>query len=240
MRVACSQPTFLSWIGFYAMIDQVDTFVFLDDVPLEKQSWQTRNRIRGVNGTIWLNVPIIHNFGQLIKDTAIDYSTDWVKKHIESIRQSYAKSRYSNGCLEVVGAHLRAQHPLLADLTIGITVDLSRELGIETRFLRSSALGVKGSKGVHLEGILRAVGATEYLANPGSRGYLLPCLPFKGIDVRWHDYKHPVYPQRGEFVPYLSIVDLMMNCGERSLEIIREGVPCESVEKTSELVLASS
>src|SRR6266481_9442049 len=42
-----------------------------------------------------------------------------------------------------------------------------------------------------------------------------------GIEIEWHDYVHPVYPQlHGDFVPYLSIVDLLFNCGEESPAIL--------------------
>ena len=46
----------------------------------------------------------------------------------------------------------------------------------------------------------------------------------QGINVEFQDYRHPVYPQlSGTFVPYLSIIDLLFNCGEDSLRIISGG-----------------
>ena len=43
------------------------------------------------------------------------------------------------------------------------------------------------------------------------------------IKVLWQDFKHPVYPQlHGEFIPYLSSIDVFFNCGiEKSREILR-------------------
>ena len=42
-----------------------------------------------------------------------------------------------------------------------------------------------------------------------------------GIAVEWHGYRHPRYRQlHGEFVPYLSIVDLLMNHGAEALGIL--------------------
>ncbi|MFN2499498.1 MAG: WbqC family protein, partial [Pyrinomonadaceae bacterium] len=42
-----------------------------------------------------------------------------------------------------------------------------------------------------------------------------------GIEVEWQNYRHPVYPQQhGEFVPYLSMLDLLLNCGDQSAAII--------------------
>ena len=48
--VAIMQPTFLPWLGYFDLMDQVDTFIFLDNVQFEKQSWQQRNRIRTSKG----------------------------------------------------------------------------------------------------------------------------------------------------------------------------------------------
>lgn len=50
MRVAIAQPTYLPWLGYFDLIDQVDAFVILDHVQFEKQSWQHRNRIKTPTG----------------------------------------------------------------------------------------------------------------------------------------------------------------------------------------------
>jgi hypothetical protein len=41
----------------------------------------------------------------------------------------------------------------------------------------------------------------------------------------FQDYTHPTYPQLwGDFVPYLSVVDLLMNVGpDESLAVIASG-----------------
>jgi hypothetical protein len=44
----------------------------------------------------------------------------------------------------------------------------------------------------------------------------------EGIEVIFQDFKHPVYNQLfGDFEPYLSAIDLLFNCGDNSLEILR-------------------
>src|SRR5688572_2479515 len=56
--VAIMQPTFLPWLGYLDLMDQVDTFVVYDDAQFSYQSWQHRNRIRTRSGLAWLTVPI--------------------------------------------------------------------------------------------------------------------------------------------------------------------------------------
>ena len=42
MICAIMQPTYFPWIGYFDLIDQVDKFIFLDNVKLEKSIWQVR------------------------------------------------------------------------------------------------------------------------------------------------------------------------------------------------------
>ena len=72
--------------------------------------------------------------------------------------------------------------------------------------------------------ILQKVRADKYLSGVGAKAYFDPA-PFAaaGIEVTWQDFKHPVYPQLyGDFIPYLSSIDLLFNCGiKKSHEILR-------------------
>ena len=56
--VAIMQPTYLPWIGYFALMDQVNIFVFLDSVQFDKRSFQQRNRIRTEQGELYLTVPV--------------------------------------------------------------------------------------------------------------------------------------------------------------------------------------
>jgi hypothetical protein len=46
----------------------------------------------------------------------------------------------------------------------------------------------------------------------------------EGIEVLFQDYKHPEYTQLwGDFIPNMSIIDLLFNHGPESKKIIMEG-----------------
>ena len=64
--------------------------------------------------------------------------------------------------------------------------------------------------------------ATEYLSGEGGRAYQQD-MKFhnKGIKVQYEYFEHPIYPQLwGDFVPGLSILDLMLNHGDDSRDIL--------------------
>ena len=66
------------------------------------------------------------------------------------------------------------------------------------------------------------MGAKEYLTGDAAKEYLdVPLFESHGVKVRLHNYKHPGYPQLfGEFIPYLSVIDVLFNCGTKSLDYI--------------------
>ena len=65
MICAIMQPTYFPWIGYFDLIDQVDKFIFLDNVKLEKSTWQVRNRIKSANGEILFTIPIKMEKGRM-------------------------------------------------------------------------------------------------------------------------------------------------------------------------------
>ena len=48
-KSAIMQPTFFPWTGYFDLIDEVDTFVFLDDVQFDYRSWQHKNNIKDLS-----------------------------------------------------------------------------------------------------------------------------------------------------------------------------------------------
>ena len=72
--------------------------------------------------------------------------------------------------------------------------------------------------------ILKDQWATKYISGDGegSKRYIDEQL-FKdnNIELIWQNYKHPTYNQlHGDFIPYLSILDLLFNEGPNTKEII--------------------
>jgi len=82
-----------------------------------------------------------------------------------------------------------------------------------------------GTKADLLAMLCEQVNATEYISAPGSRDYLTESDAFRncGILVTYHDYIHPEYRQLfGDFIPYMSVIDLLFNMGPDSLSLISE------------------
>jgi hypothetical protein len=221
------QPTYLPWVGYFDLIDQSDIFVFLDTVQFEKQSWQQRNRIKTAQGAHWLTVPVRQSFGQKIVDVAVDNTKFWGRKHWSTIEQSYSKAPYFHEHHAWLEAIYKRDWPLLADLDIQVISALAEHLGIVTKFVRASALPTfPGVKGELLAAMCEHLGADTYLSPIGARTYLTSDAPFahRGVRMEFHAYDHPAWRQQhGEFVPFLSALDLIVNAGASAYGIIRSG-----------------
>ncbi|MCL4695245.1 MAG: WbqC family protein, partial [Candidatus Hydrogenedentes bacterium] len=101
-------------------------------------------------------------------------------------------------------------------------------LGIRTPIVYSSELNVAGEATTRLVNLLRAVGADRYYSGAYALDQYLDAdlLDEAGITLEIQQWSAPVYPQRhGDFIPDLAIVDLLMNCGPASLDILLGNVP---------------
>ena len=112
---AIMQPTFFPWIGYFDLIDQVETFVFFDDVQLVKRSWQVRNRIKSANGELFLTIPIKKNKIRdelLISEAEIAYDENWQNKHLKTlnllIKRLIISTVYSVSCVRIIKKNMKA------------------------------------------------------------------------------------------------------------------------------------
>jgi hypothetical protein len=200
----------------------VDVFVFYDDVQYDRRGWRNRNRIRTPQGTRWLTIPVHAKGAQTVGipiNTIATAGTEWARQHREALERSYQGAPFFSVYEEWLRNVFSTPPPLLADFTIPLIQDIAGKLGIhQTRFLRSSQLGVTGVKTERLLAVMKKVGATEYLSGPTARTYLdEELLAESGVAVEWMTYDYPEYPQLDPpFDPFVSVLDLLFMTGERA------------------------
>lgn len=223
--LAILQPGYLPWLGFFDQVQRSDVFMYYDDVQFDKHGWRNRNRIKSPNGPLWLTVPVLNTgrHGQKICDVEIDNRQPWARKHIASIAQNYARSPYLPDYLPQLEALLTQRWDALADLDIAVAGLLCDWFKINKPILRSSTHSVGGEQSSRLFNYCRHFGADRYLTGNAAKTYLdLDLFERQGVHVEWQTYLHPVYPQlHGEFMPYLSALDLLLNAGPQSASILK-------------------
>lgn len=224
------QPTYLPWIGYFDLMDRADVFIYLDNVQFAKRSWQQRNKIKTPDGEMWLTVPVSNKgkYRQQIRDVETDEGRSWRKGHFLALKLNYSRAAHFDRAIGLFERMYSVPRTRLAEMNIEFIEGFKRELGITCRTARASEIDGTGTEDPagRLVRLCRAVGATAYLSPEGSREYLNEGEAFTeaGMKFEYHRYRHPVYRQLfGEFVSHLSVADLLLNEGSRSLEIIRSG-----------------
>lgn len=218
MIAAIMQPTYLPWSGYFNLIAKSDVFVFLDDAQFQKGSWHNRNRVIVSGQPHWLTVPVRHQkLSQKINETSIDYTKPWKKKQIRLLQQAYAKCPYVGDIFELFDVLDANESTSLSDFNVAIICWLSSKLGLETKILKSSELGISGGRTNRLVDILNYLGADEYLSPIGASEYLEDdgFLSLTDISLTFQSYTPEFYAQRGakQFFSHLSIVDVIANLG---------------------------
>ena len=243
MRVVILQPGYLPWLGFFDQFYQSDLFVIYDDVQFDRRGWRHRNRIKSATGIQWLTVPVLKkgNYIQMIKETKIADETNWQRKQLGAIRTNYVRASYFDLYFPELERTLQRPWSFLIDLDLALMELILGWLGLQRETRLSSQMNVDGGQTRRLFEICNTLGATEYLTGDAAKDYIDESLFVEnGIRLRYHNFNHPIYTQLfGEFVPYLSIVDLLFNEGPKSLEILTNQTG-ESVQiKHSESQLTS-
>jgi len=231
LRISIIQPLYLPWSGFFEMIASTDVYVALDHVKFEPSSWQQRNRIKGPNGPFFITVPVRKpkDGRYRICDMEIDYNQPWVKKHLKSTELCYCKSPYFGQFYPGIRNVLENCLKSIADLNVELIRVILSFLGIDKKVIRSCELPLgndemlgKNERLIHL---MKTVGAKSFYEGASGADFIdVSLFESEGMKVVFQAYDHPIYPQiHGNFIPYMSVLDLLFNCGESAINIIKGG-----------------
>ena len=233
MIVAAHQPSFLPWLGYLDKLAKSDVFVVMDDLQYEAQNFQNRNRIKRNDGAAWVTVPVERGAqADRVCDKVIDNRGNprehWQRKTWRAIEIHYGGAAHFGRYADALRAIYTRPWTSLLDLDLHVLELARRWFGITRPVLRSSSLGLVGTKTERIADLCRRVGATVYLSGKGgSTDYLdTELLRARGITTVWQSFAHPTYPQRYPalgFVPRLAFLDLLLNCGPDSRDILERG-----------------
>jgi len=232
MIISINQPAYLPWLGYFHRIAVSDMHIVLDSVQFEKNSFTNRNKARTAQGWCWLTVPVktAGRFGELnIREIEIDNERPWTKKHWATLSNNYSKAPYFRTHAAFFENVYRQSWTRLHDLAWVMTKYLLEAFDISTPIRFSSEMQAGGHKDELVLNLCREMNAEVYLSGPLGRNYVRENLfAAQGVEVRYHNYDHPVYGQAyAGFEPNMTALDLLFNAGPKSREIMlqQERVP---------------
>jgi len=229
MKGTILQPTYLPWMGYFEMIASSDVYVAFDSAQFIKKTFDQRNRIKTANGVIYLSLPV-QKAPQKTNtcDIKISYERgNPLENHWKTIELAYKKAPYFEKYKPLFKEFYSRKYVLLRDLNVDMIKLICGILGIKTKIILSSSLGDKKlGKTERVINLCKEAGITHLYDAQGAEELLDKALFKKeGILVDFQNFNHPEYPQLwGKFVPYISVIDLIFNQGDKALSIIKNGI----------------
>lgn len=213
-KIAIMQPYFLPYIGYFQLINGVDQFVVYDNIQYTKKGWVTRNRFlqNGKDALFSLPIKASSDFRE-IRDRwiAIDFSRD---KFLNRMREAYRCAPMFELVFPLLERIVRQDEGNLFNYLFNSIKDVCRYLAIDTEIVVSSDLQIDHS----LPGKDRVLAICQHLdadvyVNPigGQALYVKAEFAARGIGLQFLKSTNRPYRQfSNEFVPWLSILDVMM------------------------------
>ncbi|HXX05310.1 MAG TPA: WbqC family protein, partial [Candidatus Bathyarchaeia archaeon] len=221
----------MPWLGFFNKARLSDLLVIGDHVQYRNKGYQNRNKIKTTKGAQWLTIPIVHNWGQAIKDVGINETeqngVSWDELHLRTLQVNYGKAPFYDKYIGIFEKIYRRRIKLLADNNLEFLKAIFEILGINVPIKKTSEMTLSKAKTELIVEICKTVGADAYISGMGGSQYMEESLfEQNGLKLLFNNYEHPVYNQQfmnSGFLPNMSIIDLIFNHGPESLEITKSG-----------------
>ena len=226
MIVTIQKPEYLPGLSYFDKIYKADLCIFLDDAPLSKRDTVSRAKILKHGDPEWISVSVKRSkrSSQLIKDAEIDDTIFWKKNHLKKLYHLYKGAPYFEETYPVLEEILSRPWVSLSGMNVELITKTASMLQLPCRFSHTSEYAVNACKTERLVGLVMAVKGSVYLCSEYERPYFEEAVVAShGIKVVYNDFQHPVYRQgENTFIPGLSIVDALFNCGKQAVHTFFE------------------
>jgi hypothetical protein len=225
MIISANQPYFLPFPGFFLKVLLSDIFIILDSVQFPRgTTWITRNRLKYDQGELWMTIPVWKKgLGlQKINEVMICNEGRWPKKYLTSIKNAYQNAPYLKDHLDFIESIFSSEFNKLIDINLAILRYLMEHLRIHTRIMLLSELGIDATGSRLLIEICKKLKVDSFLSqSPTKKNIDANMFKDTNVKLRFINLPHPVYPQLwGDFIPNLSVFDLILNCGPKAHDIL--------------------
>lgn len=213
--IAVMQPYLFPYIGYFQIINEVDKFIFYDDVDFIKNGWINRNRIL-INGEPkYLTVPCKNvSSNKLINKVEHSLNDRNKNKLLKKIRFTYSNAPYFEVVFPVIEEVFNSETEFISELAIKSIIKVTEYLELKSDFQKSSEKynnhGLDAAD--RLIDICKIEDIDNYVnAIGGEELYDKQYFAEKGVKLDFLDPSLTEYKQfNNEFVPGLSIIDVLM------------------------------
>jgi len=208
MNTPLLSPFYFGSVEHYRILAQHPKVIFDTGEHYERQSYRTRTSIVGPNGLQDLVVPIIRRSGvkMPMHTVGLSYVETWPQQHLHALRSAYGNTPWFIHYIDEIETIVLKKFDRLMDLDLATMRLAMKWLGLKTE----------------------VVVAEEYMEPSGQHLDLRipfhPKKPLPPVITAVGPYPQ-VFDNRHDFVPRLSVIDLVMNCGPEALSYLQVEVP---------------
>lgn len=212
MKTAIMQPYIFPYIGYFQLINAVDTFVIYDEIEYTKKGWINRNKFLNNQPII---LPLKKDSDFLSINQRIICKTDKLfTKSLSSIKNTYFKAPYFNNVYPVVLNCFNDNSDNLFEFIYNSILNVCEYLDINTNIIISSTLATdkKLKSQEKIIAISKELNSNSYInAIGGMELYNKDDFIEEGISLSFLKTQDFNYKQfNSNFQSYLSIIDVLM------------------------------
>jgi hypothetical protein len=199
--------TYLGPVHYYAkflqgnvIIEQYDSYV--------KQSYRNRCVIVAANGTEILSIPVLKPSGSTptLKDVRIDNNRSWRQQHWRALISAYNSTPFFEYYADDFSKFYEKPIDFLLDLNLNLLDCVLENIGIDRKYILSDHY-------------------SKDFTGSDMRESIHPKQQHTTIDKTYRDVPYyQVFATKHGFIPNVSIVDLLFNCGPESLLILKDSI----------------
>ena len=186
-------------VSYYSELIHQQDFVFEINENFRKQTYRNRCYIQGANSKLRLAIPIEHDGSRKMRDIKISDSENWRKEHLKSLISAYKSSPYFEFYEDDLIPVFEKSEQFLIDFNLKTNEFINQKLKLNINIELTDSYSEKTA-------------GTDYRNQFNSKEIPNPEL-------------FPVYTQvfseRFDFMPDLSILDLLFNEGPKSVEYLK-------------------
>jgi hypothetical protein len=195
------EPHYLGSLEYFSLLLRHKKIIWEVHEHFRKQTYRNRCYILGPNGSQLLSVPVVFGNRTAFRDVRIDFSQSWIKDHVRAVQSAYGKAAYFDHFFDLYLDVWKGRPEFLLDLNEQMMTICLKILQVDIMLVHSESF--------------EKVPEIDLI---DARNEILAKRPFSERNF----YRPVPYFQNfgADFVPNLSLLDVLMCEGIHSLEII--------------------
>jgi len=200
------EPQYAGSLSYWKLIANAQHILFEQYENYSKRSFRNRCHILSPNGILRLSIPLEHGKNQhcALKDVRISYNENWQKLHWQSLQSCYRRSPFFEFYEDKLIRFYEEKIPFLLDYNLQLFEVLSTLIKIKPEYTLTTAYEKQAAH-----------------AYSDFRNVLLPDKNRSDFSIDLKPYLQ-VFADRMDFQSEVAIYDLLFNCGNQSLNYLKD------------------